>query len=194
MSVDSFRAAIVGGLARSNQFQVDLSFPSSVVGGSIAAQVGQFMCKATSLPSSTIQKASAFYKGREVKLGGEREFEDWTVTIYNDSNFMLRNAFEKWSNSINNNVDNSGILRPSDYMTDMSVTQLDRNGNQLKKYKMVGAWPVTVANIDLDMEGGNIETFVVTLAIQRWESDTSTTGSMFGINASIDTPIGSFGV
>lgn len=192
-SIDSFRAALIGGLARTSQFRVDLAFPTVVTGGSAAAQVGQFLCKASALPESNMGKVSAFYHGREVKLPSNREYPDWSITIYNDTNFLLRNSFEKWVEKLEASADMSGLIRPSDYMADMSVTQLDRNSKEVKTYKMIGVWPTIVSNIELDMEGSNPETFTVTLAVQRWESQGITDGgSGFGVNTSVSTPFGTF--
>lgn len=193
-NIDSFKAAMIGGGARANAFRVDLAFPTVVTGGSASALMGQFMIKAASLPESNVGKTSAYYRGREVKLAGEREFAPWTVTAYNDTNFMIRNSFEKWSNAMNDNISNGGIIRPSDYMADLTVTQLDRNGNEVKQYKMVGAWPQLVGNIELAYESNNeVETFPITFEYQRWESQGITDGgSGFGVNLSVTTPFGTF--
>lgn len=192
-NIDSFKAAMVGGGARANQFRVDLAFPSFVTGGNIAAQMGQFMCKGASLPPSVVEKTEAHYRGRAVPLAGERTFEDWSVTIYNDTNNMIRNALEKWSNAINNNVDNTGITNPGVYMADLNVHQLGRNGETLKSYKIVDAWPTNVGNIELAYDSNNtIEEFTVTFAMLRWESNSTSGGGGIGLNVSVDTPLGTF--
>ena len=192
-NIADFKAQLIGGGARPNQFRVDLTFPSFVTLGAIAGLQGQFLCKATTLPASTLENIAIQYRGRQVNVAGERTFEQWQVTIYNDTNFNIRNAFESWSNGIQNNGATNGRVNPRDYQVDMAVNQLDRNGASVKTYKFVDAYPIAVSAIGLDYETTNqIETFDVTFQYNYWTSDTSTSGSSFGLSGTVNTPIGSF--
>jgi hypothetical protein len=192
-NIADFKAQLIGGGARPNQFRVDLTFPSFVTLGAIAGLQGQFLCKATTLPASTLENIAIQYRGRQVNVAGERTFEQWQVTIYNDTNFNIRNAFETWSNGIQNNGATTGRVNPRDYQVDMACSQLDRNGASVKTYKFVDAYPIAVSAIGLDFETTNqIETFDVTFQYNYWTSDTSTQGSSFGVSGTVNTPIGSF--
>lgn len=172
---------------------MDLQFPGYVTLGAIAGLQGQFLCKATTLPTSTIENIAMQYRGRQINLAGERTFEQWTVTIYNDTSFNIRNAFEIWSNGIQANATTEGRTNPRDYQVDMSVNQLDRNGAAVKAYKFHDAYPIAVGEIGLDYETTNqIETFDVTFQYNYWTSDTSTSGSAFGVNVAVNTPVGTF--
>lgn len=151
------------GMARPNQFRVDLQFPDYVSGGANAAQLGRFHCKATSLPSSTVSPVPIYFLGRQVNVAGEREFQPWTITIYNE-NFRVRDAFEQWSNGFNNITNNTGILSPTQYQRDMTCVQLDRNGLEIKKYVMIDCFPIQVGEIQLDFEANNqVEMFQVVM-------------------------------
>jgi len=192
-NIADFKAQLIGGGARPNQFRVDLAFPSYVTLAGIAGLQGQFLCKATSLPASTLENIALQYRGRQVNIAGERTFEQWSVTIYNDTNFNIRNAFETWSNGIQNNGTTLGRVNPTDYQVQMAVNQLDRNGATVKSYQFIDAYPISVSAIGLDYETTNqVETFDVTFQYNYWVSDTSSGGSGFGINTTINTPIGSF--
>lgn len=192
-NIADFKAQLIGGGARPNQFRVDLAFPSYVTLGAIAGLQGQFLCKATSLPASTLENIPIQYRGRAINVAGERTFEQWTVTIYNDTNFNIRNAFEIWSNGIQSNANTLGRVNPRDYQVDMSVNQLDRNGATVKGYRFVDAYPISIGQIALDFETTNqIETFDVTFQYNYWTSDTSTSGSSFGVSGTVNTPVGSF--
>ena len=192
-NIADFKAQLIGGGARPNQFRVDLTFPSYVTLGAIAGLQGQFLCKATTLPTSTVENIAMQYRGRQINLAGERTFEQWNVTIYNDTSFNIRNAFEIWSNGIQNNATTEGRTNPRDYQVDMAVNQLDRNGAQVKTYKFVDAYPIAIGAIGLDYETTNqIETFDVTFQYNYWTSDTSTTGAAFGASVAINTPVGTF--
>ena len=192
-NIADFKAQLIGGGARPNQFRVDLTFPSYVSLGAIAGLQGQFLCRATTLPQSTLENIAIQYRGRQINVAGERTFEQWSVTIYNDTNFNIRNAFEVWSNGIQNNSTTLGRTNPRDYQVDMAVNQLDRNGSTVKTYSFHDAYPISVGPIALDFETTNqIETFDVTFQYNYWTSDTSSGGSAFSVNGTVNTPVGSF--
>ena len=103
-----------------------------------------------------------------------RTFEPWTITIINDTDFKIRNAFERWMNRINQHRANTGLTNPVDYQADMEVAQLDKNGRELKVYNFRGTFPTAVSAIDLSYESTDaIEEFTVELQVQYWESDTT---------------------
>lgn len=152
------------------------------------------MCNAAQLPSSTIEPIQVLYRGRPVNFAGERTFQPWTIAVYNDTNFNIRNALEQWSNGIQNNSATTGITNPLNYQVDLAVHQLDRNGATVKTYKFKDAFPTEVGDIQLGYDQGNaIETFNVSFLYNYWTSNTSTeAGSGFSINGTINTPVGSF--
>lgn len=181
---------LIGGGARANQFRVELSFPNFVSLGVVAGQRAQFLCNAATLPGSRIIEVPVPYRGRTLYVAGEREFDPWTITIYNDTTFGIRNALEQWSNGIQNLTTTDGITNPTQYQVDMAVHQLDRSGAILKTYKFVDTWPIDISPIQLSYEQNNvIETFDVTFRYNLWTSTTAE-GSGFGINTSVDTPVG----
>jgi hypothetical protein len=191
-NISDFKAQLIGGGARANQFRVELSFPSYVSAGPVIGVRAQFMCKAASLPASTIENIPLQYRGRAVNIAGERTFAPWTVSIYNDVDFGIRNAMEQWSNGIQQLSSTNGRTNPRDYQVDLQVHQLDRNGAIVKTYKFIDAYPIEVGAIGLDFDQANtVETFDVTFQYNYWMSNTAE-GSGFGANTSIDTPIGSF--
>jgi len=174
-NIADFKANMTGGGARPNQFRVDLQFPSYVTGGRVAAVQGQFLCKAAQLPASTLENLPIQYRGRAVNFAAERTFAPWTITVYNDTDFGIRNAIERWQNGINNMTDNEGLSNPVDYQVDAFVDQLDRNGNTLKSYTLRGAFPTEVAAIDLNYgTNDEVETFGVTFQYQYFETNTTT--------------------
>lgn len=192
-NISDFKAQLIGGGARANQFRVELSFPSFVTAGALVGLNTQFLCKAAQLPASTIDNIPVMYRGRAVNIAGERTFAPWTVSVYNDTTFSIRNALEVWSNGVLQMGSTNGRVNPRDYQVDLLVHQLDRNGATVKTYKFIDAYPTEIAPIALDYETTNqIETFDVTFTYNYWTSDTSTTGSGFGITGTVNTPVGSF--
>lgn len=175
MSLQQFKSNLIGGGARPNQFRVELTFPAIASNGTEAGRRAQFLCSAASLPASSVNAVPVFYRGRAVPLAGERDFTPWTVSIINDTDFMIRNALESWSNAVNNLSTNTGITSPLLYTADMSVHQLDRNGGVLKSYKFIGAWPTVVGDIQLGMNmNDQIEDFPVTFVYTHFETDFET--------------------
>jgi T4-like virus tail tube protein gp19 len=193
-NIADFKAQMIGGGARPNQFRVELTFPSFVTLGVIAGQRAQFLCRAASLPASTIETISIPYRGRPVNFAGERSFQPWTVSIYNDTTFNIRNALEQWQSGIQQYNTTNGRTNPTDYQVDLSVHQLDRNGATIKSYKFTDAFPTNIGAITLDYEQQNaIEQFDVEFVYNFFTSNEGA-GANFGINATINTPIGSFPV
>ena len=188
MNIDLFRAAFTGGGTRANQFRVDLTIPAAVTGATTAGLLSQFLCTGAQLPASNVASVEVFYRGRAVKVAGERTYEAWTVTILNDTNFAMRNALERWSEMINRAKDNGGVTIPQAYWADLTVTQLDRNNLPLKSYKLVDAFPTTISPIELSFDNNNtVETVTVTFEYQYWESQgiTSNAGEIAGAITSI---------
>ncbi|AET72569.1 tail tube protein [Synechococcus phage S-CAM8] len=181
-TIDDFKANVVSDFARPNLFQVDLAFPSGIVNNSALIDLGKFTVRAANLPSSQIGVIEVPFRGRVLKIAGDRTFEPWTITIQNDSNFVLRNAFELWASSIqayNENFTAAGTLGDEDdatgYFSDMTVHQLARdvkNGDApriLKSYKFYNVFPSNIAAIDLDFGNNDaIEEFTVELQTQYW--------------------------
>lgn len=191
-NISDFKAQLIGGGARANQFRVELSFPSYVTAGPVVGLRAQFMCKAAQLPASTLENIPLQYRGRAVNIAGERTFAPWTVSVYNDVDFGIRNAVEQWSNGIQQLSSTNGRTNPRDYQVDLQVHQLDRNGAIVKTYKFIDAYPIEIGAIALDFDQANtIETFDVTFQYNYWTSNTAESGG-FGVNVSVDTPIGSF--
>ena len=112
------------------------------------------------------------FRGRSIYISGDREFgEEWTTTFMNDTDFMIRNAMERWSNGINDLADNTGVIAPADYQSDLTVEQLDRDDTVLKSYIFRSAWPVGITVIELTSEAAaDVETFDVTWRYQHFEA------------------------
>ena len=151
-----------------------MPFPGyAQVGGEIEDLA--FLCTSTTIPAMTVGNDNVPFRGRQIKIAGDRTFADWSITVLNDTNFKLRNAFERWQNGINNMTDNEGLSNPVDYQVDAFVDQLDRNGNTLKSYTLRGAYPVDIAAIDLNFATNDeVETFGVTFQYQYFETNTTT--------------------
>jgi hypothetical protein len=191
-NIAEFKAQMIGGGARPNQFRVELTFPTYVTLGVVAGQRAQFLCKSAQLPASTIETLPVLYRGRPVNFAGERTFQPWTVTIYNDTTFGIRNALEQWQSGIQNYNTTNGRVNPTDYQVDLSVHQLDRNGATIKSYKFVDAFPTNISAVGLDFETQNaIEQFDVEFTYNFFTSNTGAAAG-FGVNVSVDTPVGSF--
>jgi len=173
-NINDFKAKLAGGGARPNQFKVTMPFPGyAQVGGEIEDLA--FLCTSTTIPAMTIGNINIPFRGRQIKVAGDRTFGDWSVTVLNDTDFKLRNAFERWQNGINNMTDNEGLSNPVDYQVDIFVDQLDRNGNTLKSYTLRGAYPNEVSSIDLNYATNDeIESFTTTFQYQYFETNTTT--------------------
>ena len=169
--IDDFKANLIGGGARANQFRVTITPPSGIAIG-LDVRRASFLVRASNLPAQTLGEIAIPFRGRSIYIAGDREFADtWSVTFLNDTDFMIRNAMERWSNGINDLADGTGVIAPSDYQTDLLVEQLDRDDTVLKQYIFRNAWPITVAQIDLTSDAATaIEEFEVSWRYQHFEA------------------------
>ena len=172
-SVNEFRSQMTGDGARPNLFEVSMPFPSFSSPGNAQTKLA-FMCKSAQLPGSTVGIVPVNYFGRELKFVGNRTFTDWTISVINDEDFVVRNAFERWMNGINShnlNVRNPIALAPAGYSVDGDVRQFGKNGNTLKRYRFIGIFPTDITPIDVDWGSNDtIEEFSVSLSYQWWDA------------------------
>tara|TARA_B100000965_G_scaffold319622_1_gene280550 strand:- start:352 stop:951 length:600 start_codon:yes stop_codon:yes gene_type:complete len=171
--ISDFKSKLTGGGARPNLFEVVLAFPTLVspVNENEVLQKSRFLVKAAALPSSTIAPVEIPFRGRILKVAGDRTFETWTITVINDTDFMIRSAMEKWMNTINKLEDATGITNPVDYQSDALVHQLDRDGSTLRSYKFKSIFPTNISTIDLSYETTDtIEEFTVEMQVHYWEA------------------------
>ncbi len=174
-NVDQFRTNLTGDGARANLFDIQLPFPFYTALGGAASQLTTFQAKAAQLPGTTIGMAPLYYFGREVKLAGNRQYQDWTIQVINDENFFIRSAMEQWVNGINDPVNNvrnpAAEVIDGGYGVDATVTQYGKDGSQINQYQFIGIWPTDISPIELDWGQDNaIEEFTVTLAVQYFLS------------------------
>ena len=169
-AIDDFKANLIGGGARANQFRVTITPPPGITIG-LDVRRASFLVTASNLPQSQLGEIAVPFRGRNIYVTGDRPApEPWTVTFFNDTDFMVRTAMERWHNGINNFADNTGVTNAADYQTDLFVEQLDRDDTILKSYVFRSAFPVGITAIDLtNEETTTIETFEVTWRYQHYE-------------------------
>ena len=137
-SVDDFKAKLKGGGARANLFKATINFPAYANGD---VELTSFMCEAAQLPGSIMGVVTIPFRGRQLKVAGDRTFDTWSPTIINDTDFKIRNAMERWMNGINAHSANTGLVAPVDYEADLIVDQLDRDETVLKRYNFPWMFP-----------------------------------------------------
>ena len=175
-NITEFRSRLTGGGARANLFEIEIAFPEELgIDLNLVTDKVPFLVKAAEIPASNLGNIPVPYRGRVLPVAGDRTFDPWTVTVINDTDFLIRNAIERWSNGINNHSDNEGLVNPVDYQVDAFVDHLDRNGNTIKSYTFRGMYPTIIGQVDLTMEQATtLETFECTWRYQYWESNTTT--------------------
>lgn len=179
--VQDFRAQMTYDGARPNLFQCELAFPIATAGATAQTKY-TFMARAAQLPGSTVNSVPQFYFGRELKFAGNRLFPEWTVTIINDEDFIIRDAFEKWMSGMNSHVGNlrssAFVTGDNGYQQDGYVTQFNKDGSLSKRYKFVGMFPIDLSPIELDWSANDtIEEYAVTFAYQWWEWNAGDNGA-----------------
>ena len=220
-TLEDFKARLIGGAARPNLFECEINFPtfstsSTTVGDNATdntrsvSELSRFMIKTANLPASTVGVIDVPFRGRNLKIAGDRTFDVWTITIINDIDFTIRTAFEKWMNAINKHDDNTGLINPAQYQRDAIVKQFGRSsvssansdvtspvlttpGDQipvLKAYKFYGIFPTAVSAIDLSYDSADtIEEFTVDLQVQWWDALDSSGLTQLGTDSEVLNPL-----
>lgn len=178
-NINEFKSrGLTKGGVRPSLFQVQIN--PNIGEDAVALDKFTFTCRASEVPAATVDSINVPYFGRQVKLAGDRTFADWSVTVMNDEDYLVRNMFEDWSNKINQLVGNVKLLPANTYKnTDALVTQFSKDGSVIRAYNFVGIFPVQVSNMALDWDNTNaIQTFDVTFAYDYWVP-VQVTGSTF---------------
>ena len=184
-SLTDFKSKLIGGGARPNLFEVEITagdLPDGV--SKYDGDVFKYMCKAANLPASNVASIDVPFRGRTFKVNGDRTFDNWTITVINDTDFTIRRAFEEWTQFVANYQEASGATNPSTYMRTATVKHLGREksnigygeGNSkgeglipIAQYKFVDIFPVNVSAIDLSYDTTDtIEEFTVEFAVNYW--------------------------
>ena len=183
-SITDFRSRMTGGGARANLFEVEITFPDelTIVTSTVSDKV-PFLVKAAEIPASNLGNIPVPYRGRVLPIAGDRTFDPWTVTIINDTDFLIRDAMERWSDFINDIQTAQGSVDPESYQKNAFVKQLSRAGSSasqkveiLREYKFTGIYPSVVSSIPLDYGATDqIEELQVTFNYLFWEVTGGTT-------------------
>ena len=170
-TITGFKSKLAGGGTRPNLFEVEIAFPDQTAIDNDVKDKSRFLIKAAALPASNITPIDVNFRGRILKIAGDRTFDTWTVTVLNDVDFSIRSAFEKWMNLINKMSDATGAQDPAEYQPDAYVHQLDRDGSTLRTYKFHDVFPTNISQVDLSYETVDaIEEFTVEMQVQWWEA------------------------
>ena len=172
-NIDDFKANLIGGGARANQFRITITPPPGISIG-LDVRRTSFLVTAAQIPAIEMAFIAVPFRGRILKMAGDRTFAEWNTTIINDTDFNVRDAIERWMNGINAHSQNTGLTTPIAYEADLKVDQLDRDGSTLKTYTFRGAYPQDLSEIALSYgDNDNIERFTCVWAYQYFESNTT---------------------
>ena len=195
-SLTDFKSKLVGGGARPNLFEVEITksnLPSGIA--QLDDDVFKYLCKAANLPASNVASVDVPFRGRTFKVAGDRTFDNWTITIINDVDFKIRRTMEEWAQFVANYQEASGGTEPGSYMASAVVRQLGRlpsnigdgqtnsAGTGLEAiavYRFADIFPTNISAIDVSYDTTDtIEEFTVEFQVNYWypESKDGPTGN-----------------
>ena len=175
-NVNKFKASLKHGGARPSLFKVIFDYPSGIPEPPIKAS---FLVKATTIPASTIGSYDVYYHGKAIKVAGDRTFDTWDTTIFNDEDFGIRKTLEKWMGRISDHslntrdkeVFNTAEGDQAKYKSTLKVIQYSKAGEELRAYEFKGAWPSALSTINLDWAtASEIEEFTCTWVYDSWHT------------------------
>ena len=179
LGILDFQTKVKGGV-RPNLFQVYHQFPDKAK--PTDEKLESYLCKSAALPASTVGTVELPFRGRVLKVPGDRTFESWTATFYMDDAFELRGAYEKWID-LTNRVDVNMADVPIDkVLKPITILQLDKFGASnkdglrvIREYKLVQAFPVSVSQVSVAYDNNDsYEEFDVEFAYQYFTTSVGT--------------------
>jgi hypothetical protein len=187
-NVTKFKSNLKQGGARPSLFNVEFQYPSGITTPPTKAS---FLVKATTIPASTIGSYDVYYHGKAIKVAGDRSFDTWDTTIFNDEDFGIRNTLENWMGSISDhslNTRDKQVFNTSEgdvakYKSTLKVQQFGKDGTTLRTYTFKGAWPSALSTINLDWStASEIEEFTCTWVYDSWHTENigTSTGTQTG--------------
>jgi len=168
--------ADIGQGVKPNMFMVDITFPDDTANAD--KDMVNLLCKSAALPASNLGVIEVPFRGRTVKIAGDRTFDTWTATFVSDKEMKIRAYFEQWLASINSHeTNNAPLFTPGDggYTRTLKVKQLEKNatesGEVLRQYDLYFAFPTNVSQIDLAYDSNDqIEEFTVEFQYSYWKA------------------------
>ena len=175
-SIDKFTSKLSQGGALASLFKAEMNRAKGQASGAVSESFG-FLCKASNFPTSSIDVTEINYMGRPIRIPGNRAAQDWTTTVYNDEDFKIRSGLENWMEQISSHAFNkrqSGMIGINSYTGELTIEQLAKAGGEAgKEYKFMDCWPYTLAEITVDWDTNEIQTYDVTWAFSYWTSSQS---------------------
>jgi hypothetical protein len=195
LDINIYKSKFLGANARSYLFICKVQFPgfqnvlgsgiqSALAGGNAAeglmaaATTGiqtsgtltgtenfKYYVKASSLPESTVEEVSTFWAGQQYKMSSVRRSQDWTVTFLVNNDASLIRKFWEW-HLIMHNPESNMYGSPKDYMADQVIQLLGIDGYPICTYKLFGAWPKSIGQVDLDYSSNEFAEVAITFAYQ----------------------------
>jgi len=160
-SIDQFKAQLIGGGPRANRFKVFIPRAGNKI---------EFLCKAANIPAGTLGEVIVPFRGHNLKLAGERTFEDWQITVINDVEFSVRSGLEAWQEEIQA-LDSGEGSTSTDYLISRAfVEQLNKDDSVLARYEFFNMFPKNIGAIELSYDTVDaLEEFTVDFTFSHWE-------------------------
>jgi len=174
--IEQMKAALTGGGDRPSKFEVRMTIPGVAAGDASANEKFTMTCVGSSIPPLITGVIRVPYFGRDIPVVGDRVFPEWSLTIINDEDHLVRRTLEHWQHGMNAVRRNTTVApfgsNPVTYKTDAYVYKMGKDGSLLRTYRLVGCWPSVVAPIELNWgDRDRLTEFQVTMQYDYWDND-----------------------
>lgn len=186
----------IGQGTKPNMFAIDIEWPTNFGSGTTGSKFDSadkdlvdLLCKSAVLPGSSLGIIEVPFRGRTIKISGDRTFDNWSPTFFNDKDLKIRSYFEEWLESMNtHNGNNAPKFKPNKtdgYMAVVKVKQLEKNASEkgtiLRQYTLHHAFPSSVSQIDLGYDSNDqISEFTVEFNYSYWTVDAPVASNITG--------------
>ena len=200
-TIEDLKATISkkGGLARSNRFNVIFTPPkqsllnlnpetiiSSAISGNFSARNLindprdiNVLCTSVALPGRQISTLDYQAEKQTIKIPYGELHDDVTCTFLLTNDYYMKTVFDSWVGSIVD-MDQYSVAYKRDITTDIIIQQLDEQNTPIYGVRLEGAFPTTIADIELSNDNENtVQSLSVSFSYDKYvpEGALSSTGS-----------------
>lgn len=157
------------GLAKSNRFQVNISFPQGLT-YPYTSVLSNLFCEVAGLPGYNLSTEPHRMIGESREVPYEPMYEPISMTFHMDSNFELKDAFESWMSYIIDPVTKSHGYY-SLYTSRINILVENMDGSVPYIVTLFEAYPKNMQMINLDNNNKDTMRMTIGFTYKYWRSN-----------------------
>lgn len=138
-----------------------VEIPDAPTSGSAGGRTGEsnrslsFQARKANIPEVSTEEITIPWMNAEFYVAGKTKYSEATLEFEENTALEIRKILEAWRVLIYDNI-GGGSAPPSTYKRYIDITLMDGDGNDIKTFRLVGAWPKTINALDLDYSSNEV--------------------------------------